>query len=406
MFLNIKQIQYQITIILISFSESIENTILVWLVYNYTKSSIAVSLITFANYFPMFISIITLIFIIDSINPIYQYYLNNILFLIISLGIFLIFSLNININLCLFLVFILQMIYSTIRTINKTNSNKIIKLLFKKNIGNKVIQISFSITQIFQTLGNFIANIFILKNITLYGFTFINIFYLISSLLSFNIYKNNKKYLLKINKKKNKNNKSNSNWIKHIFNNKKLLETLFFSIPSSGIYQYLITILPFLTTLVIYKSSLVYSILNFFCALSSSIIGFLLYKDIISRKFIEKYTFILCFLFLSILSVTKNFFILILLNSLCFGLLSGHIICMQIKINTYTSYFNLGKFTIIRNSIASLSKILFSFLSVFFLKNFSIFYVYLFLAFISLFFQFIYIIYFNKKKKNNNLINK
>lgn len=403
MFWESKQLKYQLTIILVSLAESVENTILVWLVYNYTNSSLAVSLITFANYFPMFISAMTFIFIVDSMNPIKQYYWNNVIFLIISLGIFFVFFLKFNINLCLFLVFILQMIYSTTRTINKTNSNKIIKLLFKQNVGNKIIQISFSITQIFQTLGNFIGNLFILNNITLYGFIFISIFYLLSCILSLKLFDNSEKYFLMKEKKKNKNNKDtklNWQWIKDTFKNKKLLEILFFSIPSSGIYQYLSTILPFLTTLVNYKSSYVYSILNFFCAFFSSIIGFLLYKDIISRKFIEKYTFILCFIFLLILSMTKNFFVLIFLNSLCFGLLSGHIICMQIKINTHSSYFNLGKLTIIRNSIASLAKIIFSFLSVFFLNHYTIFKVYLFLAIISLFFQITYwIVTLNNKTK-------
>ncbi len=394
MFWESKQIKYQLTIILVSLAESIENTILIWLVYNTTKSSLAVSLITFANYFPMFISAITFIFIVDYINPIKQYYLNNIIFLIISLGIFFVFFLKINIYLCLLFVFILQMIYSTTRTINKTNSNKIIKLLFKQNIGNKIIQISFSITQIFQTLGNFIGNLFILNNITLYGFIFISIFYLLSCILSLKLLQKNEKYfLIKEKKKKNKEDiKLNLKWIKNNFKNKKLIETLFFSIPSSGIYQYLSTILPFLTTLINYKSSFVYSTLNFFCALFSSIIGFMLYKDIITKKFIEKYTFLLCFLFLSILSITNNFLVLIFLNSLCFGLLSGHIICMQIKINTYSTYFDLGKLTIIRNSVASLAKIIFSFLSVFLINHFSIFNVYLFLALISLFFQFTYIL--------------
>ncbi len=395
MFWKSKQIQYQLTVILISLAESIENTILIWLIYNYTNSSLAVSLITFANYFPMFISAITLIFIVDSINPIRQYYLNNIIFLIISLNIFLVFFLKISIYWCLSLIFILQMIYSTTRTINKTNSNKIIKLLFKQNIGNKIIQISFSITQIFQTLGNFLGNLFILNNITIYGFIIINIFYLINCILAFKISKNSKKYLIIKEKeriKKKESTKISWKWIQDIFKNKKILKVLFFSIPSSGIYQYLSTILPFLTTTINYKSHYTYSILNFFCAFFSSIIGLLLYKDIISKKFIEKYTFLICSILLFILSLTKNFFILIFVNSICFGLLSGHIICMQIKINTYCSYFDLGKLTIIRNSISSLAKILFSFLSVFFLNNFSIFYVYLFLAFISLFFQITYTI--------------
>ncbi len=399
-----KQINYQLTVILISLSESIENIILVWLIYNYTNSSFAIGLITFANYFPMFISAAILIFIADSINPIYQYYLNNILFIIISLCIFILFFLNINANSFLILIFILQMIYSITRTINKINSNKIIKLLFDEKKGNKIIQISFSITQIFQTLGNLFGNLFILNNISLYGFLLISFLYLLNLFFSFTLLKNNNKYfLLKEKEKRKKNTHLNLNWFKNILKNKKLVESIFFSIPSSGLYQYLITILPFITRIIHYKSNFIFSVLNFFCSLFSSIIGFLLYKNTISKKFIEKYTFILCFFLLTLMSFTKNFLFILILNSLCFGFLAGHIICMQIKINTNSSYFNLGKFIILRNSITSLSKIIFSFISVYILNNFSIFYIYIFIAITSLLFQIIYTIFSLQKK---NLFNK
>ncbi len=400
MFSISKQINYQITVVLVSLAESIENIILVWIIYNYTHNPFALSLITFANYFPMFISAAVLIFIADSINPIYQYYLNNLLFLIISWGMFFLFFFQINTKLCLISVFILQMVYSTTRTINKINANKIIKLLFTKKEGNKIIQISFSITQIFQTLGNLIGNIFIINSISLYGFIFMSFLYFISLIFSLTLLINNNKYfLLKEKENKNKNTQLNFLWFKKLFKNTKLLKSLIFSIPSSGLYQYLITILPFLTKIIHYKSNFIFSILNFFCALFSSIIGFLLYKDIISKKFIEKYTFIICFSLLILLSLTKNFIIILILNSLCFGFLAGHIICMQINVNMNSSYFNLGKFTIIRNSITSLSKIFFSFISVIILNNFPLFYIYLFIAFISLLFQLMYYLLNNNDKK-------
>ncbi len=66
---------------------------------------------------------------------------------------------------------------------------------------------------------------------------------------------------------------------------------------------------------------------------------------------------------------------------------------MQIEINKFSSYFNLGKYTIIRNSISSLSKILFSLLSVYFIKNFSLSLVYIFGSGILFLFQIIYFLF-------------
>ncbi len=393
MFLENKKINYQLTIVLISLSESIENIILIWLIYNYTNNPLIISLISLINYFPMFISAVTFIFIADSINPTYQYYINNIFFLLISFLIFCsFFYIQINIKICLILVFILQTLYSFIRTINRINSNKIVKLLFNKKESNEVIKISFSIIQIFQTFGNLIANFFILYNISLYGFILICFFYLINFYFSYKLLKYNKKHDFLLNKNLNKNENIDLFWFKKIFLNKKLFYIFFFSIPSSGIYQYLYTILPFISKIINYKSSIVYSSLNFSCAFFSTIIVYFLYKKIISRKFIEKYTFIICFFIFLFLSFTNNFYFILILNSICFSFLTGHMLCMQIKINKNSSYFNLGKFTIIRNSISSIAKIFFSFLSVIIFKKFNLMYVYFFISIISLLFQMIYII--------------
>ncbi len=396
-FLKNNQINFQCTVIFTALAESLSNIILVWLIYNYTHDPFAISLITFTNYLPMILSVITFIFIADLINPLYQYYINNLLFLFISLGIFLSFYFKTNILICTIMVCILQIIYSVVRTTNKTNSNKIIKLLFDQETGNKVIQASFSIVQICQTLGNLIANLFIINNSGLYGFLLIIIFYFICYFLSYNLYINNNKYFIKKNIDNNINN-INFSWFKEIFRNKNLIKILFFSIPSSGIYQYINTILPFLTKLTTIKSTLSYSTLTFFSTFTTTIMGFLIYKNILTKKFIEKYTFLICFILLSILSITKNFFLIILLIAICLGFLTAHILCMQLSINMLSKYSNLGKFTILRNSIASLSKVLFSFLSVYVIHRYKLSYIYIYISYIALFFQLAHYIWYLPKK--------
>ncbi len=388
--LKTKHINYQIINILISLIECTQNTILVWLVYRYTYSSFAISLMNFSNYFPMVISIFTFIYIADNINPLYQNYINNLLSFLISFLIFLLFLFKPKINIFLLLIFILQISFSFIRTLNKTNFNKITKILFKKKERNKILKISLSIIQVSQTLGNLIGNLFILNNIPLFGFIFTCLIYIINSFISYILWKKYKKVFIL--KKQCKKFKLNLNLLKSLFKNKKLLSILIFSIPSSGLFQYLMAILPFLTKIIKLKSHYSYSILNSFCTLFSSIVGFILYKNFIFNL-IKNYTFLICSILLYILVLSKNFFLILIINSICLGLLAGHIICMQIEINKFSSYKNLGKYTLLRNSISSFSKILFSLLSIYFVNNFSLSFVYFFVSIILFIFQFLYYLF-------------
>ncbi len=390
-FLKDNKINFQYTVMFTALAESLSNIILVWLIYNYTHDPLFISLITFTNYFPMILSVITFIFIVDLINPLYQYYINNLLFLLVSLGLFLSFYFKINILLCTIIVCFLQMIYSVVRITNKTNSNKIIKLLFDQETGNKIVQASFSIIQICQTLGNLIANFFIVNNIGLYGYLLIISLYLICYFLSYILYLNNNKYFIK---EKSQNNNINFLWFKEIFKNKDLIKILFFSIPSSGIYQYINTILPFLSKLTYLKSSFCYSILTFSCTFLTTIMGFLIYKNILTKEFIERYTFLICFIILTLLGKTRNFFLINFLIAICSSFLTAHVLCMQLSINMLSDYSNLGRLTILRNAVASLSKILFSFLSVYILNHFKIYNIYFYISYIALFFQLSHYLYY------------
>ncbi len=396
-FIKEKNVNYQLTNILTAFIECTQNTILVWLVYKYTYSSIAISLMTFANYFPMVISIFTFISIADNINPLYQYCFNNFLFFFISILTLLLFIIKPNINLFLILIFILQISISFIRTLHKTNFSKITKILFEvsENERDKILKMSLSIIQIFQTVGNILGNLFIIFNVPKLGLSFTCLIYIINFYLSYLLLFNyNYLFINNISLKSKKRFIWSLNLLIDLFNNKKLLGILLFSIPSSGFFQYLMSMLPFLTKIfyIHLNSNYSYSILNFCCTFLASIIGFILYNEF-CFNLVQNYTFLICSFILFLLSINNNFIILLFLSSICFGLLAGHIICMQVQINKYSTYVDLGKYTLLRNSVASLSKIIFSLLSIYFINNCSLFFVYIFAASCLLLFHFLNYLY-------------
>ncbi len=162
-----------------------------------------------------------------------------------------------------------------------------------------------------------------------------------------------------------------------------MLIILIFPVFSSSISQYLLTILPFLTKLSSLKTSVSFAILNFSCSISPFIIGILLYYNLISNKLFKlKNMFYICII-LFLLMLNKLFFISIILNFLYFGILSGYIVCMQVKTNSLTNYADLGKFIILRNSLISFFRIIFSFIASYLYKNvsLSVFYFFAFLLF-------------------------
>ncbi len=396
------RINYQTIITLLSVAENIQNVILTWLLYKYINNTIAISLLTFVNYFPTFLSIVTLILIADVINPIIQFYVGNIILIISYLSIFFLFNIKLNIYYYIYFILFIQMIFSFIKASNKVFTNKFVKIFFKKKKREKIIQISFTVIQFFQSLGSLIGNIFIIFDYTLHSFIFISGIYLINLLYSIYLFKSNKHLSNQIYDSKNKSNKIKISyvisWIKKLSKNPKLLMILIISIIFSGIYQYLITVLPFLTSLINLDNHTSFFLLNFFCTFLSSITGVLLYKDIFSETFIKKYNIFVCLILLLSMSFFKKFYILLILNSLCFGALSVYVIYIQTETNKHSNYSDLGKFIVLRNSISSLSKIIFSFISAFIYNHTNLYFVYMFPFLVLLIF-----FYFKENIENLNV---
>lgn len=197
--------------------------------------------------------------------------------------------------------------------------------------------------------------------------------------------------------------------MKTIQYNKPFLSLLLFTIASNGIYQYLHTTLPFFGTydLLRYTTKHNFQYLSFSSVLSSSLISLLLLYNVISTKFIKKYSLLITAGLLFLLSFNNNFIILLILNALCCSLLSGFMVYIQTEMNISFTYYDLGKYTLIYNAVLSVSKIIFSLLSATFLNavHTNLFWLYFTPSIILLIFQYICHSYDKKYRHINNMEN-
>ncbi len=197
-------------------------------------------------------------------------------------------------------------------------------------------------------------------------------------------------------------------WMKTIQYNKPFLSLLLFTIASNGIYQYLHTTLPFFGTYLslVYTTQHNFQYLSFSSVLASSFISLLLLYNVISTKFIKKYSLLLTAVLLFLLSFNNNFIILLIINALCCSLLSGFMVYIQTKMNISFTYYDLGKYTLIYNAVLSVSKIIFSLLSATLLNavHTNLFWLYFTPSVILVIFQYI-CHYYDKKYKNINTKN-
>ncbi len=188
---NRTQIYYQTITLLMSLAENILNTILVWLIYKNIHNSLIMSLVTFTSYFPMFISVL-FIYLADKINPIKQAYINNIISYLICLLLCVTLLFNFKITTYVTILLIIQFIFSYIKTINKIIYNKIIKILFKLQEREKVIQFGWSVNQISQIISNLISNFLIIYNLDKISFILVGIIYFVNLICSIFLFQKNK----------------------------------------------------------------------------------------------------------------------------------------------------------------------------------------------------------------------
>ncbi|MEX0447221.1 MFS transporter [Xenorhabdus sp. SGI246] len=343
-------------------AEGLQSVIILWLVFQITRSPLAVSLTIIAGYLPSAIMGFFLLSFADAKNPAKQLSVSNGILTLSAfcLSLFFLFSAT-QPTLLMLAVVTVQSILSLVKMFNKTSVNRIVRDNFTPEDGSKMLQISASNIQISQTSGTALGGLFLTLDIGNSGLFIAGLFYVASTIaIGFFTYFTLSTIPTTVHTDKKQKQLLNKTYLVHVLNQQELRKILLFSIPSSGAFQFINTSLPPLADTFTKSGANFYATLNISCMIAGFISGLLLSRRIVSEKFILNHALLVSAIIILLMIGTDNKY---LVSMLLFGatlFITCHIICIQVKCNQAPEKQDVGKFTMLRTSISSLSKITFS----------------------------------------------
>ncbi|MDC9582152.1 hypothetical protein PSI15_11340, partial [Xenorhabdus sp. PR6a] len=152
----------------------------------------------------------------------------------------------------------------------------------------------------------------------------------------------------------------NKNYLFNVFHQRELRKILLFSIPSSGAFQFINTSLPPLADTFAKSGANFYALLNISCMVAGFLSGLLLSRRTVSEKFVLNHALLISAIAIVLMIELSNKYLIAILLFVVVLFITCHIICVQVKCNQVPKQQDVGKFIMLRTSIASLSKIIFS----------------------------------------------
>lgn len=369
-------------------AEGIQTVIFLWLIYHETHSAILVSLTIVSSYLPS--AILGFIFLphADANSPSRQLLFSNIFLGVISLLVYIILVRSEGLGLLTLSIFYFtQAILSVVKMFNKTSQNRIIRQTFAKADAIRALQLASSGMQAAQVLGAAIG-----------GWAISTGYYMHALMLTCFIYFLNI-YVSSLFERGGKNAKeaksirpvnsaaTDQTSVSFIFGSKNFLLPLIFTVPSSGALQFLNTSLPSLSSLYS-NSGNIYPLLNLTLQVAVIFSGIAATLNLLSLKSSLSFSLLISgisILFICVSTGHQYALYFFLFTTCCF--VSWHMISIKVLTNQMPDINHIGKFTMIRNSIASWVKIIFSLSSGIFLTFHSIKTTYLILAMLLIFFN-------------------
>ncbi|WP_237387644.1 MFS transporter [Xenorhabdus sp. Sc-CR9] len=355
-------IGFQVYTAFSALAEGMQSVIILWLVFQITHSPLAVSFTVIAGYLPSAVMGFFLLSFADARNPAWQLTVSNGILTLsaFSLPLFFLFS-AMKPTLLMLVIVTVQCILSLVKMFNKTSVNRIVRDNFTPENGSKMLQISASNIQISQTVGAALGGVFLTLDCGHSGLFVAGLFYAASAIAASFF----ASFTLPItpiighaDKKQRK--LLNKNYLFNVFHRQELRKILLFSIPSSGAFQFINTSLPSLADTFAKSGANFYALLNISCMVAGFLSGLLLSRSIVSEKFVLNHALLISAILIVLMVESDNKY---LIAFLLFGMtlfITCHIICIQVKCNQIPEQQDVGKFIMLRTSIASLSKIIFS----------------------------------------------
>ncbi|MDC9604103.1 MFS transporter [Xenorhabdus griffiniae] len=357
-----KFIGFQTYITFSALAEGMQSVIILWLVFQITHSPLAVSLTIVAGYFPSAIMGFFLLSFADSKKPAGQLTVSNGILTLsaLCLPLFFLFSAT-QPTLLMLAIMTIQSILSLVKMFNKTSVNRIVRDNFTPEDGSKMLQISASNIQISQTSGAALGGLFLTLDAGNSGL-FISGFFYAASTMATVFFTSFTLSMIPTTVHTDKKQKQllDKSYLAHVFNRQELRTILLFSIPSSGAFQFINTSLPSLANTLTELEGSFYASLNISCMIAGFISGLLLSRKIVGEKLILNNALLVSAIIIIFMVETENKYLVTALLFLATLFITFHIICIQVKCNQMPEKQDVGKFIMLRTSIASLSKITFS----------------------------------------------
>ncbi|MCW7547477.1 MFS transporter [Photorhabdus sp. APURE] len=343
-------------------AEGMQSVIILWLVFQITHSPLAVSLTIIAGYLPSAIMGFFLLSFADTKNPTRQLTVSNGILTLsaLCLPLFFLFSATQS-TLLMLAVVTVQSILSLVKMFNKTSVNRIVRDNFTPEDGSKMLQISASNIQISQTLGAALGGVFLTLDAGNTGLFIAGFFYAASTIATgFFTSFTSSVIPTTVHADKKQKKLLDKAYLVHVFSRQELRKILLFSIPSSGTFQFINTSLPPLADTLTESGANFYASLNISCMIAGFISGLLLSRKIVGEKFILNHALLISAIIIVLMAGTENKYLVAALLFCTTLFITCHIICIQVKCNQVPEKQDVGKFIMLRTSIASLSKITFS----------------------------------------------
>lgn len=373
-------------------AEGIQTVVFLWLIYHETHSPMLVSLTIVSSYLPSAVLGFFFLKKADASSPGKQLFISNVSLSAISLIVYFILMRNEGFELITLSIFYLaQAVLSVVKMFNKSSQNRIIRTAFSNSDAIKALQLASSGMQAAQVFGAAIGGWAISTGYYMQALMLTCCIYLLNIYISTLFEKghpDNKdaEVIVQIHSVTKKNES-----FTYLFRSKDFLLPLIFTVPSSGALQFLNTSLPSLSSLY-GNSEQIYPVLNMTLQCAVIISGIAAALNMLSLK--SSLRFSLCIsgicLILMCLS-TRNYYAVYFFLFLTSFFVSWHMISIKVLTNQMPDIEHIGKFTMMRNSVASGVKIVFSLSSGAFLTFYSITTTYLILATLLIFFNVLWV---------------
>ena len=351
---------YQSFVFLFSLATAIYATMAVWVIYSYSHSAFLVSVMIVLGYMPAAIVGIFFSSIADQGQPVLKLHAGNGVMILCALALLAAVVIQHDFPVAtVILVGASQVLLSLVRMFNQSGVAVLLRKLFDKDNGAKMMQLSASNSLIAQAIGTCLAGLMLNTRWLFIGIILSIVLYLISSAILHRLPRGES-----LSSPSAKSSHDDySGMTQPFWRDRTLLSLLFFSVPSSGALQFQAALLAPLAGRVMEDSPGYFSLLNILCMMGGFLAGMMLSSGRIPAKLVLNAALPVIALCSAILSISSHPLVIGALSFFLALITTAHIICMQVKTNQVPDEANVARYAVMRNASGAISKSSFSLLA-------------------------------------------